>query len=271
MIFLNPGSNPNLKKLIRNGGTTKECLVLAIKNELSFNLPKPPSRPRIPRETTTPVFTSIRSNADNYVRNLNSLTTQLQTASRNERSLRPLLAECYKVQASASLFRKQCDSVTDIQVLSNNYCDLDCSWRTLSFQLQSVKLGRETRGYVTQLDSASDRFCAALDIDPQFDRKRLDKLMMRGTAYMQTLIDDIEIEMYGQPECERLLTEGRRLQEIIRHDSAIIVDGSYEQVLNRFNSFSQKWEKFQFETLCLQQSTHSASAWQNSICWSKHL
>ena len=209
-----------------------------------FDLPSTPRRPRIPTETAQPLLTNVRTSLKSYTQNANLLGDELNVAVRSDRSLRPLLAEHYKIQANANLLYKQLETVTDPQVISDSYCELDCSWRNLSYKFKSVSLSPRCRGYITQLDKSCDRLCAALDIDPQFDRDRMLRLMVRGVAYMQTLLDDIEIELYGQPEADRLLGEGRRLQQIIRHDTAIVRDGSYEEVANRFANFVAKWRMF---------------------------
>ena len=86
--------------------------------------------------------------------------------------------------------------------------------------------------------------CAALDLEPQFDRQRILRLMIRANALLHSLIDDIEIELGGGAECNRLMNEGRRLQQLMLHDTPIAREGTYEEVVRRFENFTSKWRLF---------------------------
>ncbi len=210
-----------------------------------LDLPKSPRRPNVAlRPSAAPAMNSYRTNLRSYSENIERLSNQLQSSARGNQNLRPLIAETYKVQVRANLLYKQSETINDPAVIAERYCDLDCQWRSLSHSMKNANLDRTCQSYVAKLDQQCNKMCAVLDLDPQFDRERMLKLMVRASSYIRTLLDDIEIELYGQPECDKLLSDGRQLQEAIKRESVFVRDGSYDQVLSRFGKFSENWRAY---------------------------
>ena len=204
-----------------------------------------PGRPTVVTESVAlPALVTVRTTIDEYVTHCDQLTSRLQNNSQL-RGIRPILAKSLKLRNRARLLQKKCRQTNDIEYITAAYRQLDAEWRALSFEIQCVpEIQQQCVTFVTQLDNHCDRICSTLAVQPQFDRHRLLQLQSQATAYIETLLDDIEFELHGTPDCDNLLTDGRRLQESIRHQTHFVETATYDEVVRRFTEFVSEWRQF---------------------------
>ena len=203
-----------------------------------------PGRTVVTETVTLPAVVTVRTTIDKYVEQCDGLTRQLQKNVRGKR-VRPILAKCLKLRNRAKVLQQRCQQTDDVEYLTDAYRQLDAEWRALSFEIQCVpEIQQQCVTYVEQLDQHCDRICETLAVEPQFDRHRLLQLQSQATAYIETLLDDIEVELYGTPDCEDLLVDGRRLQESIRHQTDFVETAPYDEIVQRFGEFVQHWRQY---------------------------
>ena len=187
---------------------------------------------------------TYRTTMAKYVQQCDQLTRRLQ-ANADVRGVRPLIAACMKLRNKAVAVQRQCQHSSDVDLFAHQYSELDAAWRMLSFRIQAVPgIDQPCVQYVQQMDDYCDLMCETLAVEPQFNRHRLLQLQAQGTAYIETLLDDIEIELHGHADCDGLLADGRRLQEQIRRQSDFIEAASYDEVVQRFNAFVHAWREY---------------------------
>lgn len=170
------------------------------------------------------------------------LVSQLQRTSRGVKGVGPLLGEAWELKATAHWLADGARGTMDPYSVSERYCDLDCQWRNLSYRLRSLNgLDQSATRCIERLDGLSDRLCSDLGVTPQFDRKAMLEQMVMATSYIDTLLDDIEYELNTEPNCEALLSEGRRLQQEIRRAAEFVPDADYDEIANEFTRFVGGW------------------------------
>ena len=186
----------------------------------------------------------FQANIDGYSQTLELLSSELQGSVKQDRSLRPLLAECYKMRTNVEWLKKRSRSVADLGELRDDYAQLDSNWRDLAYQLRSARLSRRADGYISQLDRDCNQFCSVFEVNPQFDRQRLGNLVVREVAFVHALLDDLDIELDRSRDRERLLSEGRKIHEMLRRNAARVNTDSYENLVRQFAQFDSAWAQF---------------------------
>ena len=203
-----------------------------------------PGRTVVTETVTLPAVVTVRTTIDEYVQQCDGLTQQLRKNA-NVPGVRPLLAKSLKFRNHARVLQQRCQQTDDIEYIADAYRHLDAEWRALSFEIQSVpEVQQQCATYVEKLDQQCDQFCETLAVEPQFDRHRLLQLQSQATAYIETLLDDIEVELHSTPDCENLLADGRRLQESIRHQTDFVETASYDEIVQRYGEFTDHWREY---------------------------
>ncbi|MEL7335329.1 MAG: hypothetical protein AAFN70_03895, partial [Planctomycetota bacterium] len=204
----------------------------------------PGGPPRIDRQRgpQAALIQGVSVSITENVTHINELVRQLQVAGRGNAGLRRYLPEAYHVQADFVALQQRCASANDPAVLLNAYRHLDEDWRKLSYRLRNVpQLPSGCTRCIQKLDACCDTLCERFDIRPQVDRARLRELMITVCAYIDTMIDDLEVT-----ECElnlrrELSQEARRLQQVLRRHAMEIDSLSHDDCGARYGQFVKQW------------------------------
>jgi hypothetical protein len=133
----------------------------------------------------------------------------------------------------------------DVSLLRDQYCDLDCRWRELSFRLQQLRgLDGTTLGYVRQMTGYCDDLCRVLELEPQFDREAVFRLTVETTAHLETLLDDIHSELYDVNGVAGIVRECRGLTEHSRRLGRFANEAAYDELNTKYLTFVSDWRKF---------------------------
>ena len=205
-----------------------------------------PASPRGSRPSSVaPDVIAFRRQFDAFDNQLGVLTRDLNSDVRRIDGLRPLMAEVWQVKARADAMKNTYASVPNTRSLTEPYCEIDSQWRHLSYELRSVdQLSRACRSSIETLDQQSNDLCKLLGIEPQFDRGRLMQLMLIASTHMEDLLDDLQFDHAGYPNADRLLHDGRILQQQLRGEAEHARYHSYDKIIAQFTAFVQQWREF---------------------------
>ncbi|QDS92901.1 hypothetical protein FF011L_16550 [Roseimaritima multifibrata] len=207
----------------------------------------PPPRPRPNSANSGPDrkrLESLRDLLDRFSHHSSDLATQLRQPSNRIPGVRELVAPALHLQAHADALARQAAAETNYRNLIGNYEELDGDWRQLSFSLRSLSgLSAQTRRDVDALDDYSNQICRILGIETQFNRERMQDLLVACTTYMEVLLDDLRY-MRSVPGQERLIQDGRILEERLRREATFVSKGSLGEIMPRFHQFVTEWRVY---------------------------
>ncbi len=207
----------------------------------TFSTPTPTVQPT----AASPQLLQYRGALRTFATNTAALANSLQRVSSTIRGVRPLMGDLLKVKTTAAVMYEQSQKSNDLNVLREQYRGLDSEWRALSFRLQKLPgLDSNTGGQIHQLDRHSDAICTFFQIPRQFDRMSTSRLASETSGYLRALLDDIEIELQGQPNANGFAGECRGLAEQCQRLSVVAVDATYDDLVTKYSSFVSDWRKF---------------------------
>ena len=211
----------------------------------------PPSVPGSPRPAparVSPEIQASRTTLNQFARQSAALADGMHPSLARVRGARPLMADVLRLKTTAALMYGQAQKSSDFALLREEFGCLDCQWRDLSFQLQQLRgWDANTIGQIRQLDGCCDRLCRVMELEPQFDREAVFRLSVETTAYLTTLLDDIQYELYGRPGAAPLVGECRRLVEQSRRMSGLASGAPYDDLLTKYAAFVSNWRTFAAE------------------------
>lgn len=202
-------------------------------------------QPTVARHYTAADLRKFQAAIDAYSQQANILAAGLQRQAAANPKVRKLLPESLRVKATADVLNTVARRSVSLSELSDEYYDLDWRWRNLSYGLQDVTgLDRGTQQAIRLLDNYSDQTCDLLGVEPQFDRKGMLEQMIMARAHMQTLIDDMEMDLPTNETTAELLNEGRQLAEHIGREAEFVRTARYDEIVPRYTDFVMKWRQF---------------------------
>ena len=206
---------------------------------------QPPAVPIGPRVPVSPELQTYRTTLGSFAGHSTSLAAGLQRSTAGVRGLQPLMTDVLKLKTTASLLNERARQVNDFALLRQEYGGLDCQWHDLAFQLEQLRgLNSASLASIQQLDLHSDRICRLLGLEPQFDRDAVIRLSVETAAHLDTLLDDVEYELYGLEGSDSLARECRGLAEQCRRLSGIAGGASYDELVTKYSSFVSDWRTF---------------------------
>ncbi len=198
-----------------------------------------------PRQSVSSNVQQYRRTLSAFARETDSLAGGLQQSVVRVRGVRPLMPEVLKVKATAAVLARHSQEDHRLPLLRQQYCELDCQWRNLSFRLRQLQgLSRPAAAQIRQLDGYSHEICELLQLEPQFDRKKVFRLMVEASAHLDHLLDDILFELSALPEAEPLAGQCRGLAEQCRRLSRASDEMAYDQLMTKYSAFVSDWRKF---------------------------
>lgn len=127
----------------------------------------------------------------------------------------------------------------------DQFAALDVSWRDLSHRLNSDRaLSPSCRTAVGAIDSRSQALCDLFGILPDFDRIQATILASQASAYIGSLIDVIEYELYNQPNCDALAQEGRQQMELARQLAQNMAPFSMQDAISASQEWGNSWQVY---------------------------
>lgn len=174
-----------------------------------------------------------------------ALTLTMQKSAVRVRGIQPLMNDALTIKTRARLMYEKSTQVNDISLLREEYCELDCEWRELAFQLQQLRgLDATTLAHTRQLTAYSDDMCDLLELEPQFDREAVFRLAVETCAHLESLVEDIEFELYDVPGSPMLVRECRGLTEQSRRVGSLVNRATYDELITKYSTFVSDWRTF---------------------------
>jgi hypothetical protein len=206
--------------------------------------PNTQPRPR-PVAGASPQLQQYRSTLDSFAIRSASLSDGLQRSSGRVRGVRTLMPGILKLKTTAALMRQSAGQTNDLSLLREEYCQLDCQWREMSFRLQQLRgLDAATLAHARQLDAYCKSNCALMELEPQFNRAQVFRLTVQATTHLGTLLEDVDFELFGLQGAGSLPGECRSLQAQCRRLSHMVADVSYNDLVTKYSSFVSDWRRF---------------------------
>ncbi len=202
--------------------------------------------PRPPRDLAVPVeVQAYRTKLAAFAEQSASLTAALQQSAGRVRGIRPLMTDALKLKTRAALMYEKSQRIQDLALLAEEYCDLDCQWRELSFRLQQLRgLDATSLTFIRQLNGSCDDLCRLLELRPQFDREAVFRMAIETTTHLTTLLEDIQLELGGLNEAAALVRECRGLAEQCRRLGRLANDAAYDDLITRYSTFVSDWRRY---------------------------
>lgn len=206
--------------------------------------PRQPSQPRVIVETS-PEMVRVRKALTRWDNVCGQLIEDMRVHEFESPQIRPMMADALKVRANVELLARKAQLYPTIQPLVQDFQVIDADWRMLNYRLNSMGgLSNQCASYVTTIAELDAQLCEAFQIQPQVNRVALQRLATKLSSDYNHLLQDVYYVVRDQPNGRQILTEGKQLQSMIAQSSALIPRGSYDSIVNSYNSCIGKWKGF---------------------------
>ncbi|MCA9061385.1 MAG: hypothetical protein KDA85_22880, partial [Planctomycetaceae bacterium] len=167
----------------------------------------------------------------------------LETDSRRNLQLTPLVTDLLRLRAQAARLYEAVNSRSDLNYIVTDFRQLDSDWRLLSHRIsQTPQLSRGTLDSVERIDRIDREVGTLFKIDPTLDsRELLHQTAMLASA-LRNLADDIQLDPNVGNRMNNLVMETRKLEQQVRRVERLILDqASYDYIVSEYNRFSSMW------------------------------
>ena len=223
-----------------------------------LNLPsgfgQPAPRPQAnSRPTPQPRQINVRSReVADYARQLGGfandygrLVQELRVAAPRNPAIRAALPSVYQVSATCDGIFDRIEGATSLAVIEDAHRLLDSRYRQVAFRLRSIDgLSDSCNSLVRKCDTTCTTMLGQLGFQPQFDRRALQDVMIAASAYIQALVDDLELTELERGRCRQLTHDARLFQQRLVTAGREVQDMSYEECVARFNDFATRWRAY---------------------------
>ena len=201
---------------------------------------RPPSRP------ATPQLAAARSDLAQFASESGQLAHALHAEAMRLPQVRPLIGDALRVNASAAALVDKCDYAGDLPPIEDDFRQLDSHWRLLSHRLQrTYGLGDACLQHAGRLNELDQALCRRFRIPPQIDRVELARVMASLASELETLLEDVGVELSRSPLRAQLLVEGRKVAQQAGLVSAALTEGTaYGAVVEEYKRFRRLWYPF---------------------------
>jgi hypothetical protein len=157
--------------------------------------------------------------------------------------LRALIGDVLTQQASAESVVQRAQYMSHPAQVADSVAQLDGGWRVLSWRLKQIRdISRECRAVVERLDQISGRLCELYQIQPQIDRRALQRQADSLTFYLRSLVDDLEIEMRRSPRRQEFILAASSAQQSARVFAEYVArQAPFEQLITSYQEFVAHW------------------------------
>ncbi len=191
----------------------------------------------------TPELTRARVSLQSFRQESITFSTLLQQESTRNAGLRSFIADAVQLQARADAISQRSSAVPDHRFIIQDVQRLDSDWRRFSYRLQQVpKLSQPCRACIGQLDKFDAELCDVLSIEPQIDRRTLQRQSEGLVVYLHGLSDDIDYELRRSPSRNALMLKTSQAYQLAVGFSDSVSDGRpYAALVGDYQAFLRKW------------------------------
>lgn len=201
-----------------------------------------PGQPR-PAVRATPELTRARVSLQSFRQESITLSTLLQKESVRNAGLRSTIADAVQLQARADAISQRSRAVPDHRFIVQDVQRLDSDWRCFSYRLQQVpNLSQPCRACIGQLDQFDAELCSCLSIEPQIDRRTLQRQSEGLVVYLHGLNDDIDYELRRSPSRNALMLKTSQAhQAAVGFADSVSAGRPYAELVRDYKVFLRKW------------------------------
>ena len=201
-----------------------------------------PGAPR-PGERATPELLKARVSLHSFRQESITLSTLLQKDSARNAGLRSFIGDAVQIQARADAIAQRSQAVPDHRFIVQDVQRLDSDWRRFSYRLQQVPdLSKLCRACVGELDQLDREMCGFLSIEPQIDRRTLQRQSEGLVVYLHGLSDDIDYELRRSPaRNELMLKTSQTHQAAVGFSDVVSAGRPYAELVREYHTFLRKW------------------------------
>lgn len=187
--------------------------------------------------------TKLRRLLDDFSAETTKLSYQIDDYGRQVPALRNHLSDVLKVRARSGVMAQRIGRVDINRELRPEFETLDRDWRRIAHELsQIIDLPRVIKQQITTLDGLNREIATVLSIKPQLDRIELIRQASALTADLENLLEDIDIELGGDPNSATLLINGRKAhQQAIGLIQNIAREAGYDSIVGEYKRFKDLW------------------------------
>jgi hypothetical protein len=201
-----------------------------------------PGEPR-PGVRATPELGRARVSLQSFRQESITFSTLLQKDSTRNAGLRSFIADAVQLQARADSISQRSSAVPDHRFIVQDVQQLDSDWRRFSYRLQQAPgLSQPCRACVGQLDKFDAELCDILSIEPQIDRRTLQRQSEGLAVYLHGLSDDIDYELRRSPSRNDLMLKTSQAhQAAVGFSDAVQAGRPYAALVADYKEFLRKW------------------------------
>ena len=201
-----------------------------------------PGGPR-PGDRVTPELANARVSLHSFRQESITLSTLLQNESVRNAGLRSFIGDAVQIQARADAISQRSRAVPDHRFIMQDVQRLDSDWRRFSYSLQQVpNLSQHCRVCIGQLDQFDAELCNGLSIEPQIDRRTLQRQSEGLVVYLHGLSDDIDYELRRSPvRNDLMLKTSQAHQAAVGFSDAVSAARPYVELVGEYKAFLRKW------------------------------
>jgi hypothetical protein len=201
-----------------------------------------PGTPR-PGVRATPELTRARVSLQSFRQESITLSTLLQKESTRNVGLRSTIADAVQLQARADAISQRSRAVPDHRFIVQDVQRLDSDWRRFSYRLQQVpNLSQPCRACIGQIDQFDVELCNVLSIEPQIDRRTLQRQSEGLVVYLHGLSDDIDYELRRSPSRNALMLKTSQAhQAAVGFSDSVSAGRPYAELVRDYKAFLRKW------------------------------
>ncbi len=194
--------------------------------------------------------------------------------------IRSVWPKVLQLRARINYLSQQSGSSSNPSDMVAQLKSIDRDWRVIANYLEQTRdLDRRVLESVERLNTYSKQISQSLSIDPQLDRTQLVQQTASLSAGINNLLEDVEFEVPDLAERNRLILEGQRLEQQVRHVS-YLVSGTTDpaRVIDYYKRFQKDWYPYaaslrRYNSKYLERSVRrisSADMEINQLLWLPH-
>ena len=198
--------------------------------------------PRVVDSPTDQMLTMRRA-LDGVSRDADRLATMLDAERTRVPDVRVYLADVLKLRARVSVLSQRARTLNDHRLLQEDLKAVDRDWRVLAYRLTRIRgLSRQTLDQIERLTSYAKAIGQVYELDPQIDQGALLRQTAALTSDLQSLHQDMEIELETSPDRSELLLLARRAQQQADQVTQYILDRqNYSTIVSEYQKFQRIW------------------------------
>ena len=203
-----------------------------------------PRQPAVQVDVSRDMLTA-REHLKNWNKASMRLVDELRYHQYEAPQLRPLMADALKLQANIELISRKAQLYPSVDPLVDDFGLIDRDWRVLSHRLKQTRgLPTECSTFISTISDLDTRLCGLLNIEPQIDRRELQRLATELRLEFDHLLQDVYYLVRGQQGSRKLLAKGKNLQMKIAQTSALVRQADYETIVKAYQQSTESWKKF---------------------------